>query len=60
MIDIDEVKDRLIAKYSAEDIIEQLQPDVEDVVEGLHEFIVLNWKRVVALVDHDCEDGYDL
>lgn len=55
MIDIEEIKDRLIARYAAEDIIELLQPDVEVVVESLHEFLILNYDEVLKIVDYDDE-----
>ena len=56
MIDIEEVKDRLIARYSSEDIIDLLQPDVEVVVEGLHEWIELHRDEVLPHVDYDDEE----
>lgn len=56
MIDIEEIKDRLIARYSPEDIIEQLQPDIESLVEGLHEFICLHLPEVLRMVDYEDED----
>lgn len=56
MITIEEIKDRLIARYSPEDIIEQLQPDIESVVEGLHEWIVMNLPAVLEMVDYKDEE----
>lgn len=53
MLTMDEIKDRLIVRYSSEDIVELLQPDVEDLVEGLHEFIEMNTAAVLELIDHD-------
>lgn len=56
MISIEEIKDRLIARYSPEDIIEQLQPDIESLVEGLHEFICMNLSEVLEMVDYEGEE----
>ena len=56
MISIEEIKDRLIARYSVEDIVEQLQPDIESLVEGLHEWIEMNLPAVLDMVDYDRDE----
>jgi hypothetical protein len=47
---IEEIKDILVARYDPEDIIEILEPDIEAVVDGLHEVICEKQDMLVRLL----------
>ena len=50
MLTIEEIKDLLIARYDPEDVIDLLEPDIEDLVEGLHEVICLKQEELVKVL----------
>jgi len=43
---IDEVKDLLIARLDPDQLIELLEPNIDDLVESCHELIVMKEKEV--------------
>lgn len=47
---IEEVKDLLIARCDPEDLLSILEPDIEDLVEGCHEIIDSNMKKVLIFL----------
>jgi len=50
MLTTEEIKDLLIARYDADQVIELLEPDIEELVEGLHEVISLKQEELTKVL----------
>lgn len=53
MLTIDEIKDTLIARYDIDYVIELLEPDIEELVDGLHDVIIIKQKKLSAFLMDD-------
>ena len=47
---IDEIKDLLIARCDPDQLIELLEPSIDDLVEACHEIIILKEKQVTLFL----------
>ena len=50
MLTIDEIKDFLIARYDIDEVIELLEPDIEELVDGLHEVICMKQEQLTKVL----------
>ena len=47
---VDEIKDILIARYDPDMVLDLLDPDIEELVDGLHEVICIKQEQISKLL----------
>lgn len=50
---IEEIKDILIARYDPDQLIDILEPDIEELVEGCHDIIIDREEKLQILFDQE-------